>query len=75
MTTRILPLCAAVCLAAGSSFAQEVSASVTGRVTDPSTSAIAGATVTAKDLDRGTVWTSKTNEEGIYAFPRIPAGE
>jgi hypothetical protein len=30
--------------------------------------------VTAKDVQRGTVWPGQTNEEGIYAFPRIPAG-
>jgi hypothetical protein len=57
------------------SYAQEVSAGITGRVTDASNSAIVNAAVTAKDLDRGTVWTSRTNEEGIYAFPRIPAGD
>ena len=55
-------------------YAQEVSAGITGRVTDPSGSAIVGATVTAKDLDRGTEWPTKTNEDGIYAFPRIPVG-
>ena len=43
--------------------------------TDPSNSAIVGATVVAKDLDRGTEWPTKTNQDGIYAFPRIPAGE
>ena len=45
-----------------------------GRVTDPSGSAIVGASVTAKDLARGTEWPTTTNEEGIYAFPRIPVG-
>src|SRR5882724_11652486 len=54
---------------------QEISAGITGRVTDPSNSAIVGATVVAKDLDRGTEWPTKTNVDGIYAFPRIPAGE
>jgi hypothetical protein len=53
---------------------QEVSAGITGRVTDPSSSAIVGAKVTAKDLDRGTTWPTTTNEDGIYAFPRIPPG-
>src|SRR4029077_9309465 len=57
-----------------SAAAQEISASITGRVTDPTSSAIVGAVVQAKDVDRGTVWTTTTNEEGIYAFPRIPAG-
>ncbi len=55
--------------------AQEVSAGITGRVTDPSGGAIVNATVTAKDKERGTEWPTKTNEDGIYAFPRVPAGE
>ena len=38
-------------------------------------SAIVGATVTAKDLDRGTEWPTTTNDDGIYAFPRIPVGK
>jgi hypothetical protein len=54
--------------------AQEVSAGITGRVTDPSGSAIVNAKVTAKDLDRGTDWPTVTNVDGIYAFPRIPVG-
>ena len=54
--------------------AQEVSAGMTGRVTDPSGGAIANATVTAKDVDRGTEWPTKTNVDGIYAFPRLPVG-
>jgi hypothetical protein len=54
--------------------AQEVSAGITGRITDPSGAAIVGATVTARDVDRGTVWPTQTNEEGIRAFPRIPVG-
>jgi hypothetical protein len=55
--------------------AQEVSAGITGRVTDPSGSAVVDAAVIAKDKDRGTEWPTKTNEDGIYAFPRIPAGD
>jgi Carboxypeptidase regulatory-like domain/TonB dependent receptor len=63
-----------VCLSPWATYAQEVSAGITGRVTDPSGSAIVGAAVTAKDQDRGTEWPTKTNEDGIYAFPRIPVG-
>ncbi len=63
-----------VCLSVASSFAQEVSAGITGRVIDPSKSAIVGAKVTATDLDRGTDWPTTTNEDGIYAFPRVPPG-
>ena len=54
--------------------AQEVSAGITGVVTDPSGAAIANASVHMKDLDRGTDWPAKTNNDGIYAFPRIPVG-
>ena len=63
-----------LCLGIAPAYAQEVSAGITGRVTDPSGSAIVGASVTAKDLDRGTEWPTTTNEEGIYSFPRIPIG-
>ena len=63
-----------VCLGIAPVYAQEVSAGITGRVTDPSGSAIVGAAVTAKDQDRGTEWPTTTNEEGIYAFPRVPGG-
>jgi hypothetical protein len=63
-----------VCLSPWATYAQEVSAGITGRVTDPSGSAIVGAAVMAKDQDRGTEWPTTTNMDGIYAFPRIPVG-
>jgi hypothetical protein len=55
--------------------AQEVSAGITGAITDPSGAAVPGAGVTARDMDRGTTWKTTTNAEGVYAFPRIPAGK
>src|SRR5690349_15455479 len=58
---------------ATAAYAQEVSAGVTGTVTDPLGAAIVGAQVTAKDVDHRTAWDTKTNSEGIYAFPRLPA--
>ena len=54
--------------------AQEVSAGITGRVTDPTGGSIVNAKVTAKDLDRGTEFTTSTNDDGIYALPRVPSG-
>src|SRR5919206_3050496 len=74
MKQKFLLLATFLSLAALPLMSQEVSAGITGRVTDPSGGAIVGATVTAKDLDRGTPWTTKSNEDGIYAFPRIPVG-
>src|SRR5579884_3768544 len=74
MRTKLAHALAVLCLATLPIAAQEVSAGITGRVTDPSGGAIVNASVIAKDLDRGTEWPTKTNEDGIYAFPRIPVG-
>src|ERR1051326_1512938 len=54
--------------------AQEVSAGLTGRITDPAGGAVAGAVVTTRDQERGTSWSAVTNEDGIYSYPRIPGG-
>jgi hypothetical protein len=74
MHKKLLLVSAVVCLGGVPLMAQEVSAGITGRVTDPSGAAIVGASVTAKDVLRGTEWPTKSNEDGIYAFPRIPTG-
>jgi len=65
---------ALLCLGPWIANGQEVSAGITGRITDPSGSAIVAATVVAKDQDRGTEWPTTSNEDGIYNFPRIPLG-
>ncbi len=75
MNKQLLMFCAVVCICPAPLMSQEVSAGITGRVTDPPNSAIVGATVTAKDLARGTVWPTKTSEDGRYAFPCVPAGD
>jgi hypothetical protein len=54
--------------------AQEVTAAITGRVTDPSGAPVAKAAVTASDVERGTLWKTETNEEGTYNLPRLPVG-
>ena len=53
---------------------QEVTASITGKVIDPSSGIIVGAKVTAKDLDRGTLLTTETNASGLYNLPSVPIG-
>ena len=74
MTTRFLLLSLFAAGAAVVLHAQEVSAGITGRVTDASGGSIVGAKVAAKDLDRGTDWPTTTNDDGIYVFPRVPPG-
>jgi Carboxypeptidase regulatory-like domain/TonB dependent receptor len=54
--------------------AQEVTGAITGKVTDPSGAAIVGATVIAKDVDRGTVARATTNEVGVYNLARLAIG-
>jgi hypothetical protein len=53
---------------------QQVAGAITGKVTDPSGSPIAGAKVTVRDAARGTEWTTETNAEGLCNLPRIPVG-
>ena len=69
----VLTLAALLC-GANPALAQDVTATITGTVTDPAGAPILGATVSAKDTDRGTVWTSPTNETGSYNLIRIPIG-
>ena len=53
-------------------YAQEVTATVVGTVTDPSGAPIKGATVTATDTQRGTEYTAQTNDAGAYNITRLP---
>ena len=53
---------------------QEVTAAITGTVVDPSAAPIKGATVTAKDTDRGTTYTAQTNDVGVFNLLRLPVG-
>ncbi len=69
-------LVAALLLAPASLRAQQAGAgSVTGTVTDPSGAVLPGASVTAKDVDQGTTWTTRTDNAGVYDFPRVTIGQ
>jgi hypothetical protein len=59
---------------ANATFAQEVTATITGTVTDTSGAALVGATITANSIERGTKYTAETNESGIYRMPYLPVG-
>ncbi|MDQ2843224.1 MAG: TonB-dependent receptor [Acidobacteriota bacterium] len=54
--------------------AQEVTAAINGVITDPSGAAVAGAKVTAKDLDRGSLFPTTADGSGFYNLPRLPIG-
>jgi hypothetical protein len=69
-------VCALVLLlgSANSAWAQEVTATITGTVTDSTGAAVAGATVTAKSVERGTVFKDVTNDLGLYRITQLPVG-
>ena len=64
----------ALLLASASCWGQQVTAAITGRVTDQTGAALVKAKVTATDQERGTVWPTVTNSEGVYNLPRLPIG-
>ena len=54
---------------------QDVSAKITGTVTDASGAVISGATVTATEKSRGTVYPTQTNSAGVYYLSPLPIGD
>lgn len=55
--------------------AQDTGGAIVGDVIDQSGAAIKTATVTVKDVDRGTSVSQQTNEFGGFDFPRLPVGK
>jgi hypothetical protein len=51
-----------------------ITGSISGIVTDPSSSVIPGATVSATNTDTGVKATVKTDGAGFYSFPDLPVG-
>ena len=54
--------------------AQQAAGAITGTVVDSTGAVIPNATVTARDVDRGTVWTTKTSGAGVYNLPQVAVG-
>jgi hypothetical protein len=63
--------CMTIC---GSVFSQTSSTSLRGTVNDPSAKAVAGATVTLKNMESGTERSVVADDEGGYQFQQLPAG-
>ncbi len=73
----VIVFCLALALlicGANAAFAQEVTATITGTVTDPNGAAIVGAAVTAKSGERGITYNGETNDAGIYRISQLPVG-
>ena len=64
----------AVLMGTNAAMGQDVTATITGTVMDPSGAAVVGATVTAKSVERGTIFKAQSNEDGIYRITQLPVG-
>jgi hypothetical protein len=64
----------AALIAANAAMGQDVTATITGTVMDPSGSAVVGATVTARSVERGTTFKAESNDSGIYRITQLPVG-
>jgi hypothetical protein len=62
-------------LACSIALGQDISAKITGTVTDASGAVISGATVTARETSRGTVYPTETNSSGVYYLSPLPIGD
>jgi Carboxypeptidase regulatory-like domain len=71
---RSLLLFAAVTGIYNFGWGQEVTASITGTVTDPRGAALPGATVTATSQERGQSYAALTNDSGLYRIAQLPVG-
>jgi len=58
-----------------SAFAQDFRATLTGQITDPSGSVVAGAIVRALHLDTNAASETQTNESGRYSIPFLTPGK
>ena len=56
-------------------FGQDVSSKITGTVTDASGAVISGASVTATEKSRGTIYPAQTNSAGVYYLSPLPIGD
>lgn len=73
----ILTLTAALiisCLIQTTSFAQTITATLTGEIKDQAGAVVPGALVTATSVDTGQSKTATTNDNGAYTIPFLPPG-
>jgi len=55
-------------------YAQQIGASITGRVLDPSAAAVVGATIKVTSTTTGAVYTAGSSDAGIYQLPFVRIG-
>ena len=73
-TFRLLLMALVVLGLAGTTFAQQTTGTVTGRVLDEQKAAVPGATVTAKNQSTGFSRSEVSDTEGVYRITGLPVG-
>ena len=71
----LLAMVTAAVLALAPASRAQVSASISGRITDPTGATVSGATVMAKNVETGASRSTVTDEAGHYWVPSLPVGE
>src|SRR2546426_2946407 len=72
---RALSLLLAVCLVAvPAAFAQTDRGTITGTVSDATGAVIPGATIEAKNVGTGAIYTAGSSETGNFTLAQLPAG-
>lgn len=71
---RLTVLLLALAWAASPVFAQSDRGTITGTVTDPTGASVAGAKITATNINSGETREVETSDEGSYTIPELPAG-
>jgi hypothetical protein len=61
-------------MSVGSLHAQTTNGAIQGTVSDPNGGTVAGASVTARNLDTGLTQTTTTTDAGIYSLPNLAPG-
>jgi Carboxypeptidase regulatory-like domain len=74
MKILMLLVCLAAVLATPNVFAQQITASVRGIVTDPSGALVEGANVTVRQTETGLTRSSTTDHAGAYLLLELPVG-
>jgi hypothetical protein len=73
----VLSFCvlAVLVLAPAALSAQQMTGSIVGTVTDATGAVVDGATVSARDVDRGTTLATTSHDGGEFNFPIVPVGK
>jgi hypothetical protein len=75
MRVRIALCSLLMVLVSSVGFGQDISAKITGTVTDASGAVVANATVVATEKSRGIVYPTHTNTAGVYYLSPLPIGD